>query len=320
MADIAPTHRQAMPPMPMKKLRFAIFGNTYQARKSACVQRLFSLLEEQRAELLIDRAFHDYLDAQPGNTVQPAELIEGNDFSADFAISLGGDGTFLEAARRVGNKGIPVLGINMGRLGFLSDYQSEDIASAIEQIYHNEYRVEERSVLQVTDDRQAIQGYPYALNEVAVLKHDISSMISIDVEVNGEFLTTYQADGLIINSSTGSTGYALSVGGPIMWPGTNVMGLIPVAPHSLTMRPMVIPSDAVVAMRVRSRSHNFLLSIDGRSESTRESAVITVRKAPYTIKVLKRSEGSFCRTLRDKLMWGADTRDKAVSPPSDLSD
>ncbi len=294
----------------MKKLRFAIFGNTYQAHKSACVQQLFSILESHQADLLIDKEFYDYLTKQPGISVHPTGMIENCDFDADFAISLGGDGTFLEAARRVGNKGIPVLGINMGRLGFLSDYQSEDISSAIEQIYNNEYRVEERSVLCVEGNDETIQGFPYALNEVAVLKHDISSMISIDVEVNGEFLTTYQADGLIINTSTGSTGYALSVGGPIIWPGTNIMGLVPVAPHSLTVRPIVISSDSVVKMKIRSRSHNFLLSIDGRSESTSERTIITVRKAPYSIKVLKRSEGSFCHTLRDKLMWGADTRDK----------
>lgn len=294
----------------MKKLRFAIFGNTYQANKSVCVQQLFTLLEERRADILIDHAFHDYLCRQPGMTVRAQGLIEDCDFDADFAISLGGDGTFLEAARRVGGKGIPVLGINMGRLGFLSDYRSGDIASAIEQIYNNEYRVEERSVLRVECAGIEMEGFPYALNEVAVLKHDISSMISIDVEVNGEFLTTYQADGLIINTSTGSTGYALSVGGPIIWPGTHIMGLVPVAPHSLTVRPIAISSDSVVRMKVRSRSHNFLLSVDGRSESMRESAVITVRKAPYTIKVLMRSEGSFSRTLRDKLMWGADTREK----------
>ncbi len=294
----------------MKKLRFAIFGNTYQAHKSACVQRLFSILESRKADILIDKDFNEYLANQAEVQVHPTGLIEGGDFDADVAISLGGDGTFLEAARRVGDKGIPVLGINMGRLGFLSDYQSEDIASAIEQIYDNEYRVEERSVLCVESGEGNIQGFPYALNEVAVLKHDISSMISIDVEVNGEFLTTYQADGLIINTSTGSTGYALSVGGPIIWPGTNIMGLVPVAPHSLTVRPIVISSDAEVRLKVRSRSHNFLLSIDGRSESTQESATITVRKAPYTIKVLKRNEGSFCHTLRNKLMWGADTRDK----------
>ncbi len=294
----------------MKTLRFAIFGNTYQAHKSACVQRLFSILKNREAEFLVDRAFYDYLKGQPGMAVSPAQVFEGSQFEADFAISLGGDGTFLEAARRVGNKGIPVLGINMGRLGFLSDYQSEDIEAAIEHIYDNAYRVEEREVLQVEAYEGEIEGYPYALNEVAVLKHDISSMISIDVELDGEFLTTYQADGLIINTSTGSTGYALSVGGPIIWPGTNVMGLVPVAPHSLTVRPVAISTDSTVRMKVRSRSHNFLLSIDGRSESLHECTTLTVRKAPHTIKVLKRSEGSFCHTLRGKLMWGADSREQ----------
>ena len=196
----------------MKKLRFAIFGNTYQAKKSACIEQLLGILIERGASLLIDKHFYEYLTEQLGIVVSPEALIEGNDFHADFVISMGGDGTFLEAARRVGDKGMPILGINMGRLGFLSDYQAEDIASAIDHIYNDTYRIEERTVLMVEKDGDDLQGYPYALNEVAVLKHDISSMISIDVEINGEFLTTYQADGLIVNTSTGSTGYALSVG------------------------------------------------------------------------------------------------------------
>ena len=293
----------------MKKLRFAIFGNTYQAKKSACVQRLISILEEHGASLLIDKAFYGYLTDGLGISVKPEALIEGNDFHADFVISMGGDGTFLEAARRVGDKGMPILGINMGRLGFLSDYQAEDIASAIDHIYNDTYRIEERTVLMVENDGNDLQGYPYALNEVAVLKHDISSMISIDVEINGEFLTTYQADGLIVNTSTGSTGYALSVGGPIIVPGTKIIGLVPVAPHSLTVRPLTLSADAIVRMTVKSRSHNFLLSVDGRSESATEDTTITIRKAPYTISVLKRSKGSFFSTLRDKLMWGADSRE-----------
>lgn len=293
----------------MKKLRFAIFGNTYQAKKSACVQRLISILEERGASLLIDRLFYEYLTNKLGIVVSPEALIEGNDFHADFVISMGGDGTFLEAARRVGDKGMPILGINMGRLGFLSDYQAEDIASAIDHIYNDTYRIEERTVLMVENDGNDLQGYPYALNEVAVLKHDISSMISIDVEINGEFLTTYQADGLIVNTSTGSTGYALSVGGPIIVPGTKIIGLVPVAPHSLTVRPLTLSADTIVRMKVKSRSHNFLLSVDGRSESATEDTTITIRKAPYTISVLKRSKGSFFSTLRDKLMWGADSRE-----------
>lgn len=293
----------------MKHLRFAIFGNTYQAKKSACIQELFSILEKHGASLLIDKAFHTYLTGELGINLNPEALIEGNDFNADFVISMGGDGTFLEAARCVGDKGTPILGINMGRLGFLSDYQAEDIPSAIEDIYNGTFRIEERTVLMVEDDKGTIQGYPYALNEVAVLKRDNSSMISIDVEVNGEFLTTYQADGLIVNTPTGSTGYALSVGGPIIVPGSNIIGLVPVAPHSLTVRPLTLSADAVVSMKIKSRSHNVLLSVDGRSECSQEGTRITIRKAPYTINVLKRGEGSFFRTLREKLMWGADTRE-----------
>lgn len=293
----------------MKKLRFAIFGNTYQAKKSVCVQNLIDKLKEHDATLLIDRAFHNYLTQQLNINVDALELIDGSDFHSDFAISLGGDGTFLEAARRVGDKGIPILGINMGRLGFLSDYQAEDISSAIENIYNGTYRIEERTVLMVGNKNNEIKGYPFALNEVAVLKHDNSSMISIDVEINGEFLTTYQADGLIVNTSTGSTGYALSVGGPIIVPGTKIISLVPVAPHSLTVRPLTLSADAIVRMKIKSRSHNFLLSIDGRSESANEDTTITVQKAPYTINILKRSEGSFFHTLREKLMWGADGRE-----------
>jgi NAD+ kinase len=294
----------------MKKLRFAIFGNTYQAKKSACIEQLLGILIERRASLLTDKQFYEYLTEKLGIVVSPETLIEGNDFHADFVISMGGDGTFLEAARRVGDKGMPILGINMGRLGFLSDYQAEDIESAIEHIYNDTYRIEERTVLMVEKDGTGIQGYPYALNEVAVLKHDISSMISIDVEINGEFLTTYQADGLIVNTSTGSTGYALSVGGPIIVPGTKIIGMVPVAPHSLTVRPLTFSADAVIKMRVKSRSHSFLLSVDGRSESSHEDTTITIQRAPYTINVLKRSEGSFFRTLREKLMWGADSRER----------
>ena len=293
----------------MKKLRFAIFGNTHQAKKSACVQELIDKLNEHNATLLIDAAFYQYLTQKLHIVVNPEELIEDSVFDADFAISLGGDGTFLEAARRVGDKGIPVFGINMGRLGFLADYQAEDIASVIENIYNGSYRVEERTVLMVSKENNDLEGYPYALNEVAVLKHDNSSMISIDVWINGEFLTTYQADGLIANTSTGSTGYALSVGGPIIVPGTKIIGLAPVAPHSLTVRPLTFSADAVIKMKVKSRSHNFLLSIDGRSESSHENTTITIQRAPYTINVLKRGEGSFFRTLREKLMWGADSRE-----------
>ncbi|MBP3688984.1 MAG: NAD kinase [Bacteroidaceae bacterium] len=295
----------------MRKLRFALFGNVYQAKKSSSAQKLLAMLEERQATLLIDRPFHDYLVNELQICVKCDELIEDDDFRADFAISMGGDGTFLDAARRVGDKDMPILGINMGRLGFLSDYQAEDIPSAIDAIYKGDFKCEVHSLLQAqfTRDNDNPAHFPFALNEVAVLKQDNSSMISIRVDINDEYLTTYQADGLIVNTPTGSTGYALSVGGSIMAPGSDTIGLVPVAPHSLTVRPLTLPADTEIAMTVESRSHNFLVSIDGRSESCQEGTRIIIRRAPYTVKVLKRSEGSFFRTLRKKLMWGADTRE-----------
>ncbi len=291
-----------------RPLRFALFGNIFQEKKSQAVQKLLSLLEERGAEILIDRPLHDFLAKELKISVRPTELIEGNDFRADYAISMGGDGTFLEAARRVGEKEIPILGVNMGRLGFLADFSPEEMEDAIAQIYGGTLRDEARTVLCTQYSHGSPMVYPYALNEVAVLKRDSSSMISIRVHINGEYLTTYQADGLIINTPTGSTGYALSVGGPIMAPDSHIMGLVPVAPHSLSARPITLSDDMEIELSVESRSHNFLVSIDGRSESCTEDIHLHIRKAPYRIHVLKRSRGSYFRTLRTKLMWGTDVR------------
>ncbi len=294
----------------MRKLRFALFGNVFQAKKSSSVQKLLCLLEERQADLQVDATFYRFLTEDLQIAVPAsARVITDDDFEADFLISMGGDGSFLEAARRVGDKGIPILGVNMGRLGFLADVLPEDIEEVVTQIYDGQYSIDERCVLQLDYDRGTPEGYPFALNEVAVLKRDVSSMISIRVDINGEYLTTYQADGLIINTPTGSTGYALSVGGPIMQPGSRTLGLVPVAPHSLTVRPLTLTDDTEIALTVASRNHRFLVSLDGRSEKCSEDVRLTVRKAPYTIKVLKRPGQSFFRTLRTKLMWGTDPRE-----------
>ena len=293
----------------MHKLRFALFGNVFQAKKSASVQELLSLLKEQQAEILIDEPFHHYLQSELQIQIPAVRLIRGDDFAADYVISMGGDGTFLEAARRVGDKQIHILGVNMGRLGFLADITPDELPAAIRQIYDGDVHVEERSVLQLEYDKGNPEGYPFALNEVAVLKRDMSSMISIRVAINGEYLTTYQADGLIINTPTGSTGYALSVGGPIMQPGSHTLGIVPVAPHSLTVRPVMLTDDSVITLSVSARTHRFLVALDGRSEKCTEGIQLTIRRAPYQVKILKRPDQSFFRTLRMKLMWGTDVRE-----------
>ncbi len=308
----------------MRKLRFALFGNIFQPQKSVAVERLFAALGTHEADVAIDAAFYKFIAETLHVDIAPTvSLIESDDFSADYVISLGGDGTFLEAARRVGSKEIPILGINMGRLGFLADVPPADIEAVVASIFEGDCSVEERCVIKVdyldstkngirtpndADAAVVPQGYPFALNEVAVLKQDMSSMISVRVSANGEYLTTYQADGLIVNTPTGSTGYALSVGGPVMQPGSRTIGLVPVAPHSLTARPLTLTDDTVINLSVAARNHRFLVALDGRSEQCHESIELEIRRAPYRVKVLKRQSQSFFRTLREKLMWGADAR------------
>jgi NAD+ kinase len=268
---------------------------------------VLSFLSERKAEVSVDREFHHFLTTDLHLDVRADHVFDDDAFDVDFVISMGGDGTFLKAASRVGEKCFPIMGVNMGRLGFLADVGADEIDQAIELIFEGSCRIEERSVLKV-ESTDELHIFPYALNEVAVLKRDNSSMISIRVDINGEYLTTYQADGLIINTPTGSTGYALSVGGPIMSPESQSIGITPVAPHSLNMRPITLPDQAQVTLSVESRNHNFLVAIDGRSDACTEDVRLTVCRAPYNIKVVKRPESSFFRTLRTKLMWGNDVR------------
>lgn len=289
-------------------MKFAIFGNNYQAHKSPHAERLFQLLEQHQAQIGVCREFHHFLTDELHLSLPEVELFDGDDFTADVVISLGGDGTFLKAASRVGRKGIPILGINTGRLGFLADISPNEMEEAFDEIYANHYKVEERSVLQLTCDNESLMRDPYALNEIAVLKHDSSSMISIHTSINGAHLATYQADGLIIATPTGSTAYSLSVGGPIMVPHSKTFAITPVAPHSLNVRPIVICDDWEITLEIESRSHNFLVAIDGRSESCKEATRLHITRADYTIKVIKCFDHVFFNTLRNKMMWGADAR------------
>ena len=289
-------------------MRFALFGNTYQAKKSLHAELLFRLLKQHKAELCICREFYDFLTQDVRLSLPRLELFDDDRFQADMVISLGGDGTFLKAASRVGDKGIPILGINTGRLGFLADISPEEMEDTFNELYDHRYRIEERSVLQLRCNDPRLMREPYALNEIAVLKRDSSSMITIRASVGGMPLATYQADGLIVATPTGSTAYSLSVGGPIIAPDSKTIALTPVAPHSLNIRPIVICDDREITLDVESRSHNFLVAIDGRSESCRETTRLTIAKAAHTIKVVKRVNHRFFDTLRNKMMWGADVR------------
>ncbi|MFV0404024.1 MAG: NAD kinase [Bacteroides graminisolvens] len=289
-------------------MKFAIFGNTYQAKKSSHAKELFRLLEKHRAELYICRDFYHFLTNDLKLEIKDATLFDGDHFEADMIISIGGDGTFLKAAGRVGRKNIPILGINTGRLGFLADVSPEEMEETFNEIHKGQYNVEERSVLQLSSNKKKMEILPYALNDIAILKRDSSSMITIHTSINDAYLATYQADGLIIATPTGSTAYSLSVGGPIIVPHSNTIAITPVAPHSLNIRPIVIRDDWKITLDVESRSHNFLVSIDGSSESFTENDRITINRADYTIEVVKRLNHVFFDTLRSKMMWGIDSR------------
>ena len=272
------------------KLVFAIYGNAYKR------QAILPFIERAVA----------YLESHHATPLVEPENIEG----VDYVISMGGDGTFLEAANKVGDREIPILGINMGRLGFLADVLPSEIETTLDHVLRGDHIIEDHTVIKLETNGETVECNPFALNDIAVLKRDSASMISIRAYVNGDFLVNYQADGLIIATPTGSTAYSLSNGGPIIVPQSGSLCITPVAPHSLNIRPIVINDTSVIELEVCSRSHNFLVAVDGRSMKMAEETRLTICKAPYTIKLIKLKSQRYFSTLHEKLMWGADTRQR----------
>ena len=316
-----------------KKLRFALFGNEFQTKKSDSAALLLGALQQRGAQVSVERAFHEFLLRHHGSEPAMAALLAGVrvfdvlDFPADYAISMGGDGTLLKTASHVGATGVPIIGVNTGRLGFLADFLPSEMEEALDELYAGRCRVEEHAVIQLSlRDEQEFKvqsskslrdgssgpsgsiGYPYALNDIAVLKRDNASMITIHARVGGNDLVTYQADGLVVSTPTGSTAYNLSNGGPIMAPGTGILCLTPVAPHSLNVRPIVIGDESEIELSVESRTHSFLVAVDGRSESFDEGTQLVISKAPYAVRIVKRASQHYFATLREKMMWGVDAR------------
>ena len=289
-------------------MRIGIFGNEHQAGKRDLIRSLFDNIKRRGASIYVDSHFRAFLDDSFGFRPEMDGVLSDDDFKLDIALSVGGDGTFLKTVARVNKRDIPILGINTGRLGFLADIGGEEVEEALDEIFDGRYKVEERSLLRLCTDSHAFRGYNYALNEIAVLKRDSSSMITIHTFLDGEYLTSYWADGLVIATPTGSTAYSMSVNGPIIVPQNNSIVLSPVAPHSLNVRPLVIPDTCEITLRVESRNRYFLISLDGRSEIFPASMELRIRKADYTAKVIKRHNHTFYQTLREKLMWGADAR------------
>ena len=289
--------------------KIGIFGSASKASGLTLIERMFDTMMRLGLEVHVDKAYYDAISESMERVLPCNGLIESDNFDLDIAVSVGGDGTFLKTAARIGDKGIPILGINQGRLGFLTDIGQNDVEDTLGEIFKNYYRVEERTLLQLcTEGAKRLNTYNFALNEVAVMKRDTSSMLSIHTCINDDYLTTYQADGLAIATPTGSTAYSLSVNGPILVPTVSNLVLTPIAPHSLNVRPLVIPDHCTVKITVESRNNTFLVALDGRSEVFPTGVEFCISKAPYTTKVIKRYSQTFFKTLSDKLMWGIDNR------------
>ena len=289
-------------------MQILVFGNKYKLKFINSVKELFFKLKHRGANILFDKEFAKEIQNSGMLDISEFDVFDNN-FSGDIAISLGGDGTLLATANRIGSQQIPILGINLGRLGFLTDVQAHELDNLDDIIFNKKYKVDDRMVLRAEITNNNLTPLTeYSLNEIAVLKQDLSSMISIDVTLNDEPLHTYQADGLLVSTPTGSTAYSLSVGGPIMMPENHNLIIAPVASHSLNVRPLIIPDNWKINLAIHSRSHSYLASIDGRSITMPDTASISISKADYTVRIIRLEGHSFLNTLKTKLMWGADVR------------
>ena len=290
-------------------MKIAIYGNMYQEDYLKQLSEFLEALSQSDIKVEMESRFYNYLCRLLPQEPQVDGVILGSDFEADMAISIGGDGTFLRTARWVGDKEIPILGINTGHLGYLADITVDEMIGAVDDLKNGLYKIETRSLIEVTSSRkEAIVDWNYALNEVAILKQDTSSMISVATKVNDVDLATYLGDGLIISTPTGSTGYNLSVGGPIVEPTAPNWIISPIAAHSLTMRPLVVGDSHELTITTTSRATNYRVSLDGRSVTLPVGSTIKLRKAPFVTKVVQRTKHNFGETLRNKLLWGVDKR------------
>lgn len=289
-------------------MRIAIFGNSYQEAHIEALTRFFERLNEFNVWLMMEESFHDYLCKVLPTPPRVYDIIHDHDFSAALAISFGGDGTFLHTAQWVGEKEIPILGINTGHLGYLADARLENTDALIDDLLNERFKIERRALIEARCVEETIGTWPYALNEIAILKQDTASMINIHTTITGTELTTYVADGLIVSTPTGSTGYNLSIGGPIIEPTAPCWAVSPIAAHSLTMRPLVVSNDSILSLTTTSRSASYRLSIDGRSVTLPQGSTITLNRAPFCIRVVQRLDHHFADTLRTKLLWGIDKR------------
>ncbi|AYN06348.1 MULTISPECIES: NAD kinase [unclassified Flavobacterium] len=293
-------------------MKVAIYGQYYLNSTDPIIKDIFVFFTSNNVEMVIEANFLKMLHEK--------KIIEKEyktfsthtelDSSFEMLISIGGDGTILRAATLIRNSGVPILGINAGRLGFLATVQKENIAAFMQFVIDKKYTVSQRSLLSLTTEpkNEAIEELNFAMNEVTVSRKDTTSMITVDTYLNGEYLNSYWADGLIISTPTGSTGYSLSCGGPILTPDVNSLVITPIAPHNLTARPLIIPDDTEIKLRVSGREDHYLVSLDSRIASIKNESILTIKKTDFKINMVEIPGETFLKTLRNKLLWGEDKR------------
>jgi NAD+ kinase len=288
--------------------KIAIYGQYLHEDAIATVVEVLEALSGQSCEVFIEQHFYTLLQPHiPSLTQATFSLLDG---SYDFLVSIGGDGTILRAVSYVGAIDIPVIGINTGRLGFLATVLKEEVTAAIDMLFANEFMLSKRTLITCTSNHleNHLAPHNFALNEVTVSRMNTTSMIQIETQLDGKLLTSYWADGLIISTPTGSTGYSLSCGGPVIAPQTGVFIITPIAPHNLNARPLVIPDSTVITIKVKGREDSFLASLDNRIASYPDQTVLTLKKAPFTINLVEPNHVNFIDTIRHKLLWGEDKR------------
>ena len=292
-------------------MKIAVYGPEFNERSHSAIAALFAYLGSKSAEVFVDAHFFNSILEHSSINIKAYTLGTFTDLddSFDLMISVGGDGTILRAITHVKDLDIPIVGINTGRLGFLATIKRDDIIGALDQIFEGKYRISKRSVLSVTtNQKESNFELDFALNEVTVSRKNTTSMISIETWLDDEYLNSYWADGLIISTPTGSTGYSMSCGGPVIMPESDSLVITPIAPHNLNARPLVISAKHKIRLNVSGREHEYLVSLDSRINSLDNSIGITIKKAAFDIKMIELEAGTYIQTLRKKLLWGADPR------------
>lgn len=293
-------------------MKVAVFGRFYNKTTSVSVLTLFNYLLKKDVDAYIETEFYNLIKNNSSiiKDFESFKTFDDLDPSFDLFVSVGGDGTILRAITFVKDIDIPIIGINTGRLGFLATIQVDAIEQAIQNIIDGKYKISERSLLSIetTPKNSDITEMNFALNEITVSRKNTTSMITVETHLDGEYLTSYWSDGLIVSTPTGSTGYSLSCGGPVITPGTNSFLLTPIAPHNLSARPLVIPDSTEIQLKVEGREEQHLVSLDSRIATLDNGTIIKIKKANFKIKMIDLFEESFLDTLRKKLLWGEDRR------------